>query len=35
MHIVSASAWIEVDVIVAVLVLTGWFSDDVEVRSLA
>jgi hypothetical protein len=34
-HIVSAGAWIGIDVIVAVLVLTGWFSDDVEVRSLA
>ncbi len=34
-HVVSAGAWIGIDVIVAVLVLTGWFSDDVEVRSLA
>lgn len=34
-HIVSAGAWIGIDVIVAVLVLTGWFSPDVEVRSLA
>lgn len=34
-HIVSAGAWIGIDVIVAVLVLTGWFSDDVAVRSLA
>lgn len=34
-HILSAAAWIGIDVIVAVLVLTGWFSDDVAVRSLA
>lgn len=35
LHIASAGAWIGVDVIVAVLVLTGWFADDVSVRSLA
>jgi hypothetical protein len=34
-HIVSAGAWIGIDVIVAVLVLTGWFAADVELRSLA
>jgi len=34
-HIVSAGAWIGIDVIVAVLVLTGWFADHVTVRSLA
>jgi hypothetical protein len=34
-HIVSAGAWIGVDVIVAVLVLTGWFADDLALRSLA
>jgi hypothetical protein len=34
-HIVAAGAWIGIDVIVAVLVFTGWFSDDVAVRSLA
>ena len=34
-HIVSAGAWIGIDVIVAVLVLTGWFSDALETRSLA
>ena len=34
-HIVAAGAWIGIDVIVAVLVLTGRFSDDVAVRSLA
>lgn len=35
LHLVSAGAWIGIDVIVAVLVLTGWFGDDVAVRSLA
>lgn len=35
LHIVSAGAWIGIDVIVAVLVLTGWFSDDTATRSLA
>jgi len=34
-HIVSAGAWIGIDVVVAVLVLTGRFSADVETRSLA
>jgi hypothetical protein len=34
-HVVSAGAWIGIDVIVAVLVLAGWFSADTEVRSLA
>lgn len=34
-HIVSAGAWIGVDVLVAVLVLTGRFASDLEVRSLA
>jgi hypothetical protein len=34
-HIVSAGAWIGIDVIVAVLVLTGRFAGDVELRSLA
>ena len=34
-HIVAAGAWIGIDVIVAVLVLVGWFGNDVEVRSLA
>lgn len=34
-HIVAAGAWIGIDVVVAVLVLAGWFSDDTEVRSLA
>lgn len=34
-HILAAGAWIGIDVIVAVLVLTGRFSHDMEVRSLA
>jgi hypothetical protein len=35
LHIVSAGAWIGVDVIVAILVLTGRFADDLALRSLA
>jgi uncharacterized membrane protein len=35
LHIVAAGAWIGIDVIVAVLVLTGWFSGDDALRSLA
>ncbi|MEU4419941.1 hypothetical protein AB0F81_04905 [Actinoplanes sp. NPDC024001] len=35
LHLAAAGAWIGIDVIVAVLVVTGWFSDDVAVRSLA
>jgi hypothetical protein len=34
-HIIAAGAWIGIDVIVAVLVLTGRFSGDLAVRSLA
>lgn len=34
-HIIAAGAWVGIDVIVAVLVLTGYFSADVTVRSLA
>jgi hypothetical protein len=34
-HIVSAGAWIGIEIIVAVLVLTGRFAGDVELRSLA
>jgi hypothetical protein len=34
-HIVSAGAWIGIDVIVAVLVLVGWFGGDPETRGLA
>ncbi|RMI46191.1 hypothetical protein EBO15_07780 [Actinomadura harenae] len=32
---VSAGAWIGIDVLVALMVLTGWFADDVDLRSLA
>jgi hypothetical protein len=35
LHLVSGGAWIGVDVMVAVLVATGWFADDVELRGLA
>lgn len=35
LHVISAGAWIGIDVIVAVLVLTGWFGAEVNVRSLA
>jgi hypothetical protein len=35
LHVVSAGAWIGIDVMVGVLVLTGWFGTDVQVRSLA
>ena len=34
-HIVSAGAWIGIDVVVAVLVLTGWFGGDPGTRGLA
>ena len=34
-HVVSSGAWIGIDVIVAVLVSTGWFADDLRLRSLA
>jgi hypothetical protein len=34
-HVVSSGAWIGIDVIVAVLVSTGWFADDLGLRSLA
>lgn len=34
-HVVSSGAWIGIDVIVAVLVVTGWFAGDLELRSLA
>jgi predicted Abi (CAAX) family protease len=35
LHLVSAGAWIGIDVMVAVLVLTGRFAADVALRSLA
>ncbi|MFU8876236.1 hypothetical protein [Micromonospora sp. SL4-19] len=34
-HILSSAAWIGVDVIVAVLIGTGWFAGDTDLRSLA
>ncbi|MGH3366067.1 MAG: hypothetical protein ACRDOY_02570 [Nocardioidaceae bacterium] len=34
-HIVSAGAWVGIDLVVAVLVLTGWLTDDVSVRAVA
>lgn len=34
-HILSAGAWVGVDVVVAVLVVVGWFADDRGVRGLA
>jgi hypothetical protein len=34
-HIIAAGAWIGIDVIVAVLVLTGRYADSVATRSLA
>ena len=34
-HIVSAGVWIGIDVIVAVLVITGRFAGDLALRSLA
>jgi len=34
-HIISAGAWIGIDVMVAVLVGVGWFGADTEVRGLA
>jgi hypothetical protein len=35
LHILAAGSWIGVDVIVAVLVLTGWFSGSQATRGLA
>ena len=35
LHILAAGVWIGVDVIVAVLVGTGWLSDDPSTRGLA
>lgn len=34
-HIVSAGAWIGIDVVVGVLVVAGWFGGDEAVRGLA
>ena len=35
LHILAAGVWIGVDVIVAVLVFTGWLSDDPSLKGLA
>jgi hypothetical protein len=34
-HLVSAGAWIGIDVIVGVLVLAGWFGGDTAARGIA
>ncbi|MFI5896221.1 hypothetical protein ACIA5D_39585 [Actinoplanes sp. NPDC051513] len=34
-HVISAGAWIGIDVMVAVLVGVGWFGTDTEIRGLA
>ena len=35
LHIIAGGVWIGIDVMVAVLVWTGWFSSDTEIRGLA
>lgn len=35
MHILSAGAWVGIDVIVAVLAVSGWFATDLSLRGLA
>lgn len=35
LHLASAGVWLGVDVVVAVLVVAGWFSSDLDQRSLA
>jgi hypothetical protein len=35
LHIVAGGSWIGIDVMVAVLVWTGWFGSDADVRGLA
>ena len=35
MHVLAAGVWIGVDVIVAVLVVAGWFAGDTMVRGVA
>lgn len=35
LHVLSSGAWIGIDVIVAVLVVTGSFASDIETRALA
>jgi hypothetical protein len=34
-HLLAGGSWIGIDVMVATLVVTGWFGSTVEVRSLA
>jgi hypothetical protein len=34
-HLLAAGAWIGIDVVVAVLVVAGWFGDDPAVRGAA
>ena len=34
-HVLAAGAWIGIDVVVAVLVVAGWFGDDPAVRGAA
>jgi hypothetical protein len=35
LHLLSSAAWIGIDVIVAILVLTGWLNEDPAARALA
>jgi hypothetical protein len=35
LHIIAGGTWIGIDVMVAVLVWTGWFGPDADVRGLA
>ncbi len=35
LHVIAGGTWIGIDVLVAVLVWTGWFSSDTETRGLA
>ena len=34
-HILSAGAWVGIDVVVGVLVVSGWFTDDRAIKGLA
>lgn len=34
-HLMAAGIWLGVDVVVAILVLTGWFAEDIALRSLS
>ena len=35
LHVIAGGTWIGIDVMVAVLVWTGWFGTDAEIRGLA